>query len=56
MKPLGRGELERFLTKHRLAEQFQPRCARIVQKTKGMGWGFHDTLADLYGDHVEEEW
>jgi hypothetical protein len=44
------------IAKHSLEEQFQPRCARIVEKTKGMGWGFHDTLSDLYGDHFEEEW
>jgi hypothetical protein len=43
------------IAKHGLAEQFQTRCARIVEKTKGMGWGFHDTLSDLYGDHFGEE-
>jgi hypothetical protein len=44
------------IAKHGLEEQFQPRCAHIVEKTQGMAWGFHDTLSDLYGDHFEEEW
>ena len=39
------------ITKHGLEEEFKPRCARIVENTSHIGWGFHDTLSEIYGDH-----
>lgn len=32
----------------KLRKRFHKRCEKIVSVTDGMGWGFHDTLADLY--------
>jgi hypothetical protein len=43
------------IAKHGLQEQFEPRCARIVESTNKIGWGFHDALSDLYDQHFDEE-
>jgi hypothetical protein len=43
------------IAEHDLTEQFQSRCASVVEKTEGIGWGFHDALGDLYGDHFGPE-
>ena len=37
-----------LITKYDLKDVFYPRCRRIVDDTSGIGWGFHDTLGDLY--------
>ena len=29
---------------------FQKRCYKIVSDTSDMGWGFHDTLSEIYED------
>lgn len=42
----------KHLVEHGLQEQFEPRCSRIVRRTSGMGWGFHDTLSYLYEEYV----
>ena len=34
-------------------EKFKERAAKIVHDTKGIGWGFHDGLADLYNEHYK---
>ena len=31
-----------------LQDNFQQRCRKIVLDTSGMGWGFHDTLSEIY--------
>ena len=31
-----------------LRQRFQPTCESIVAASDGIGWGFHDALADLY--------
>ncbi|MCJ8281109.1 MAG: DUF6155 family protein [Rivularia sp. ALOHA_DT_140] len=31
-------------------ETFQKRCKKIVEITSGTGWGFHDTLCDIYDE------
>ncbi|MCB0111766.1 MAG: hypothetical protein KDE53_37840 [Caldilineaceae bacterium] len=31
-----------------LYERFRPRAEKIVQDTRGIGWGFHDALADEF--------
>jgi len=36
------------IVKHDLSHEFQERCAKIVRDTSGTGWGFHDTLSDIY--------
>lgn len=38
-----------------LQEQFRERCKQIVSDTRDIGWGFHDTLSDLYHDILDEE-
>lgn len=37
-----------------LQEQFIDRCEKIVKDTSGIGWGFHDTLGDMYYEYFEE--
>lgn len=39
------------ITKHRLHNQFVDRCRRIVYNTRNMGWGFHDTLSEIYNEY-----
>lgn len=31
-----------------LVETFEERCRRIVEDTSDIGWGFHDTLSDIF--------
>ncbi|NJL52744.1 MAG: hypothetical protein HC930_12000 [Hydrococcus sp. SU_1_0] len=38
------------IIKHRLKDTFQKRCYKIVLDTSEMGWGFHDTLSEIYED------
>jgi hypothetical protein len=38
------------IIKHRLKDTFQKRCHKIVLDTSDMGWGFHDTLSEIYED------
>ena len=37
-----------------LYPQFRNRLANVAQMTKGMGWGFHDFIADVVGQLEEE--
>lgn len=39
------------ITRHNLHAQFEPRCLQIVRNTNGMGWGFHDTLGQIYDEY-----
>ena len=39
-----------WTTQHGLTDTFIPRFQRIVAATDYMGWGFHDTLTEIYGD------
>jgi hypothetical protein len=36
------------IIKSELEETFEKRCRRIVEDTSGMGWGFHETLSEMY--------
>ena len=36
------------LLKWEIKDSFQPRCHQVVQDTRGMGWGFHDALTEMY--------
>ena len=38
-----------------LIEKFRPRLKAVVTKTQGMGWGYHDTLSEIYYDELGEE-
>lgn len=36
---------------HKLQDQFEERCQGIVNDTSDMGWGFHDTLGEIYEEY-----
>lgn len=36
-----------------LKDLFQKRCQKIVDDTSGIGWGFSDTLSEIYNDAFE---
>jgi len=40
----------KLIEKTKLHEKFEDRAFEIVDETKNIGWGFHDFLADIYGD------
>ncbi len=37
-----------LINQHKLHNIFQVRCQKVVKDTSDMGWGFHDTLQDIY--------
>jgi Family of unknown function (DUF6155) len=37
-----------LIVKCQMQDVFRSRCRRIVENTSDIGWGFHDTLGDLY--------
>ena len=37
-----------LMAKNQLHDIFQKRCLKIVKDTSHIGWGFHDTLDDIY--------
>ena len=44
-----------WIVKHSLQSAFRERCEEVVQNTRNIGWGFHDTLGDIFGEHFEQE-
>jgi hypothetical protein len=36
-----------------LEELFAERCQQIVHDTRNIGWGFHDTLTEIYDEYFE---
>jgi len=44
-----------YISRNALLEKFKSRCRKIVVDTKGIGWGFHDTLADAYYDTYKDD-
>ncbi|MBX0331291.1 hypothetical protein K2Z83_26940, partial [Oscillochloris sp. ZM17-4] len=36
------------ILEHDLEGQFQDRCKQIMRRTDGIGWGFNDTMMDIY--------
>lgn len=38
------------IIKHKQKDIFQKRCQKIVLDTSDMGWGFYDTLSEIYED------
>ena len=34
--------------KHELQHHFDDRCREIMHSTGGIGWGFHDTMSEIY--------
>ena len=41
------------ITKHNLHDQFESRCRQIVRDTSQTGWGFHDTLSEIYEEYFD---
>ncbi|MGD9162862.1 MAG: DUF6155 family protein [Desulfobacteraceae bacterium] len=42
-----------FIANNGLTDIFNERLLTIVNDTDGIGWGFHDQLADLYFSYIE---
>ncbi|MCX5815389.1 MAG: DUF6155 family protein [Proteobacteria bacterium] len=38
-----------------LQERFMTRCEKIVEETDGIGWGFHDTLGEIYYEYFKND-
>jgi hypothetical protein len=45
----------KLVVKEDMLGKFAVRCEKIVKDTSGMGWGFHDTLSEIYHEYVEPE-
>jgi hypothetical protein len=41
------------IAEHDLGNTFNMRCAMIVSNTSHIGWGFHDTLGEIYERYFE---
>lgn len=39
-----------LMKKEGVLDKFARRAAKVVSDTRGIGWGFHDYLADVYAD------
>ena len=44
----------KYITENNIQEKFQARCKKIVDDTRGIGWGFHDGLTDSYYEYFGE--
>jgi Family of unknown function (DUF6155) len=44
----------KLMKKEDLLDKFAVRVKKIVDDSDGTGWGFHDTLGDIYCDFYEE--
>jgi hypothetical protein len=44
-----------WIVKHGMRDAFGPRAEAIVTATQGMGWWFHDTLADTFDRWFETD-
>jgi hypothetical protein len=42
-----------LLAKNGILERFKGRAFKVIADTEGIGWGFHDYLADLYYQYFE---
>ncbi len=44
----------KFIAEKALTNEFSARLKAIVTLTRGMGWGFHDQLSDIYAQYAQE--
>ena len=44
-----------FIAKNNLLDRFKPRLRQCVEWASPCGWGFADTIADLYYEHFPED-
>ncbi len=42
------GKAVEWIVKYEMQYVFEERCMRIVEDASGIGWGFYDTLSDIY--------
>ena len=42
-----------LIFKHKMQDEFQDRCYKVVERSKGTGYGFYDTLSILYQQYYE---
>lgn len=49
MESMYKGAID-LIAAQGLGQTYERRCWQIVEQTRGQGWGFHDTLAELYGE------
>lgn len=42
-----------LLANNEILERFKERAYKVITDTEGIGWGFHDYLADLYYQYYE---
>ncbi|XGV97260.1 MAG: DUF6155 family protein [Leptolyngbya sp. BL-A-14] len=42
------GDAIKWVIKYEIQEMFQKRFQKIVEDTSGIGWGFYDTLLEIY--------
>jgi len=47
-------DIMNLISKNNLFEKFRDRSFEIVERTKNIGWGFHDFLGDAYYQTFEE--
>ena len=40
-----------YVNEHELKDKFVERFKKMAEETDGIGWGFHDTLVDIYLEH-----
>lgn len=45
----------KLMTEQHLQDRFEARCKQIVHKTAHIGWGFHDTLSDIYNQYFGKQ-
>lgn len=45
----------KYISKHHLQSLFQKRIDKILQNCEGSGWGFPDSMWDIYYDYSEEK-
>jgi len=43
----------KWIRKHGLEQDFEERCAKVVENTRGIGWGFHDALSHAYFEYYD---
>ncbi|MFH0856988.1 MAG: DUF6155 family protein [bacterium] len=43
-----------FVVKNKFSDAYKERFKKIAQSTSGIGWGFHDTLEEIYYDNFGE--
>ena len=42
-----------YIFKHNMEKKFEDRCLKITINSKGIGWGFSNSMSDLFYDHYK---